>query len=423
MDSAIRVVVAVRFRVGLVVLLAAASLAWPPAPARAGGGVGAPSPVVGVQRVLVIPVQFADVAPGKTIREIQGKARRIAEWVAQASYGKARVEFRVLDWQRIPERLDLYRVSPHNYEVDRTRVRRLVEAALSLAGRTARLEDFSVFYVVVGAHTMPGSGYGMIAYCANPGMLSGVRRSARLEPLHLQDGRDLAVPVIVSAENAHPGHAAHDLLHALGGARDGRRAVPDLYDFDLQSHPPVGVPMTPALFAIHTGPWDIMSQHFVEVRLPPPPPSSFTRLQLGWIAPSQVVTVQPGQTRTVEIQSLESGRAPLVVKVPLGERRYLLLENRQRTGLGEVLPAEGLLVLEVNEEREEGSDIVRVVNANPGVPGLARAPFLPGQGERRAHVDRAAGVAVVPLAGGPDGTIRALVTTPEEAESRLSSQR
>jgi hypothetical protein len=37
-----------------------------------------------------------------------------------------------------------------------------------------------------------------------------------------------------------------------------------------------------------------------------------------------------------------------------------------------------MLVLEVNEDREEGTDIVRVIDANPSVPKMARAPFQPG---------------------------------------------
>lgn len=400
-------------RVSLVMLTLALPC-WPPSAAGA-SSVGAPATVAGVQRLLVVPVRFPDVATGKSLREITGKVRRVADWVENASYGKARLEFRVLDWQLLPEPLEQYRISPYNFKVDRTRVRRLVEEALSLAARTVRLDDFTCVYVVVGAQTTPGTGYGMIAYAANPGMLSGVRRFARLETIRLLDGGEFNRGVIVSAENAHPGHVAHDLLHALGGARDGRRAVPDLYDFELQSNPPRGERLHPALFGIHTGPWDIMSRHFIELQLPPPPPSSFTRLQLGWIDPSQAVTVRPGETRAVTLESLESGRSPLVVKVPLGPRRYLLLENRQKTGLAEVLPSAGLLVLEVNEEREEGSDIARVANANPSVPDLARAPFVLGRGERRAYVNEAAGVAVVPLGLEPDGRLRILVTTPDEA--------
>jgi M6 family metalloprotease-like protein len=304
-------------------------------------------------------------------------------------------------------------VSASNFEVDPARVRRLVSEALSAAARKVRIADFTQVYIVVGVETMPGTGYGMITYAANPGMLSGVRSGrARMETIQLDDGTRFDRGIVVSAETAHVGHVAHDMLHAFGGARDGRRAVPDLYDFATQHRPPPGARMHPSTVAIYAGPWDIMSQHFVERQLPPPPPSSFTRLQLGWIQPDQVVTVQPGQTQTVVLESLESGGKPLVVKVPLGPRRYLLLENRQKTGLGAVLPATGLVILEVDERRGEGAGIVRVANAKPDVHGFVQAPFVPG-GEPRAYINKAAGVAVVAVGVEEGDRLQILVTTPE----------
>jgi len=410
----------------LAVLVAAAACGAPAAqrpmraPAQpASSGVGAPIRLVGPQRVLVIPVRLPDVAPQRSMQQITGKVRRVAEWVQQASYGKASIEATTLDWQPLPHPLETYRVSQYNFQVDRTRVRRLVEDALAAASRSTRVADFPFVYIVVGAHTEPGTGYGMIAYCANPGMLTGVRRGRlELERLALPGGGSYAGGVVVTAENAHPGHVVHDLLHALGGAKDGKRPVPDLYDYELQSNPPKGERMTPELFSIHTGPWDIMSHHFIRMdETPPPPPSSFIRRQLGWIDDAQVVTVRPGETREVTLAPLESGQSPLVVRIPLGTARYLLVENRQPSGLGAVLPSSGMLVLEVNEDREEGTDIVRTIDANPSVPKLAHAPFQPGSGERRAHVSASDGVAVAPLALERDGRLRLVVTTPDRASA------
>lgn len=295
-------------------------------------------------------------------------------------------------------------------------MRRLLADALSAARRDTDPDAYRRVWIVVGVRTRPGEGYGMIAYAANPGMLSGVVRSrgrrARLESVELPGGGSFSGPAIVSAENAHVGHVAHDLLHALGGAKDGKRAVPDLYDFDLQSDPRVEH-TSPAPFAIHAGPWDIMSQHFIERDRPPPPPSSFTRLQLGWIEPSQTVTVRPGETREVTLKPLALGKGLLVVRVPIDAHRSLLVENRQRVGGDAVLPSAGLLVLEIDTSREEGAGIVRVADANPGVTGLKAAPFVPRAGERPSYRNASAGVAVAPLAVEPGGALRLVVTTPE----------
>jgi len=218
------------------------------------------------------------------------------------------------------------------------------------------------------------------------------------------------------------GHVAHDLLHALGGARDGKRVVPDLYDFELQSNPPRGR-MLPELFAIHTGPWDIMSQHFITWEKPPPHPSSFTRLQLGWIDPAQVATLRPGETREVKLNPLALGNGLLAVRVPIDAHRFLLIENRQPVKGDDILPSAGLLVLEVDMTREEGAGIVRVADANPGVPRLRAAPFAPGTGQLRYYRNADAGVAVAPLAVEPNGTLRLVVTTPERIMEFVPNER
>ncbi|MBI2014910.1 MAG: hypothetical protein HYS77_05155, partial [Candidatus Rokubacteria bacterium] len=76
-----------------------------------------------------------------------------------------------------------------------------------------RFPDVTPRRSVVGAHTEPGTGYGMIAYAANPGMLTGVRRGrVDLDRIALAGGGTYAGGVVVSAENAHPGHVVHDLL-------------------------------------------------------------------------------------------------------------------------------------------------------------------------------------------------------------------
>ena len=386
---------------------------------QAAAGIGAPAAVIGPKRILVVAVRFPGTVPAFSLSQLKEKVGKVDGYLRAASYGKTWLEPKLVGWYEMPAPLSQYQVSPLNYTVDRGRVRRLLADALAAARKDSAIEQYHVVWIVVGAHTRPGEGYGMIAYCANPGMLSGVRgHRAALETVELPGGLAFSGPAIVSAENAHVGHVAHDLLHALGGARDGRRVVPDLYDFDMQSDPeifrnPPGGRLLPRIFAVHAGPWDIMSQHFIEFPKAPPAPSTFTRLQLGWIDPDQVVTVRPGETRELVLQPLALGKGQLVVRVPLDSNRYLLLENRQAVGGDTALPSVGLLVLEVDTAREEGHGIVRAVNANPGIPYLYAAPFVPGAGERRFHRDPLIGVAVAPLAIEPGGAVRLIVTTPE----------
>jgi M6 family metalloprotease-like protein len=396
---------------------------------QAAAGIAAPAAVIGPQRMLIVAVRFPGTVPAFSLSQLKEKVGKVDGYLRAASYGKTWLEPKLVGWYEMPAPLSQYQVSPLNYKVDRGRVRRLLADALAAARKDAAIEEYHVVWIVVGARTRPGEGYGMIAYCANPGMLSGVRsHRAALETVELPGGLAFSGPAIVSAENAHVGHVVHDLLHALGGARDGRRVVPDLYDFDMQSDPevfrnPPGGRLLPRIFAVHAGPWDIMSQHFIEFPKAPPAPSTFTRLQLGWIDPDQVVTVRPGETRELVLQPLALGKGQLVVRIPLDSNRYLLLENRQGVGGDTVLPSAGLLVLEVDTAREEGHGIVRAVNANPGIPYLYAAPFVPGAGERRYHRDPLIGVAVAPLAIEPGGALRLIVTTPERTADYVPGDR
>ncbi len=386
-------------------------------------GVAEPVAAVGGQRLLVVAVRFPGTEPTQTLDQIRGKIARVDRYIRSASYGKAWLDPKLVGWYAMPAPIGDYSVSPHNFQVDRNRVRRLVSEALGAARLEIDLSAYQLVWIVVGVFTRPGEGYGMIAYAANPGMLSRTRGgAARLETVTLPAGGSYSGAAIVSAENAHLGHVVHDLLHALGGASGGQRAVPDLYDYELQSNPP-SRPMLPELFAVHTGPWDIMSQHFIERSLPPPAPSSFTRLQLGWISAEQVIYVKPGETREVALKPLASGGAPLVVRIELAARRYVLIENRQKTGIDRVLPAAGLVVLEVDTAREEGTAIVRTANANPGIPKLYGAPFVPGAGERRVYQNARSGVAIAPLAIEPDGTMRLVVTMPQQIKDFVRDAR
>ena len=347
-------------------------------------------------------------------------------YVRAASYNKAWLESKLTGWYDMHAGVDAYKVSPYNYQVDPARVRRLVADALGAAQRDVKLADYDVVWIVVGVFTRPPiEGYGMACYAANPGMLSHASGRGgfrpRLETVALTGGGSFAGLATVSVENAHVGHVVHDLFHALGGLKDGRRVLPDLYDFDLQSNPPPGL-MLPEVFSIHTGPWDIMSQHFIERLEPPPAPSSFTRLRLGWIAPEQVVNVKAGETREVTLSPLASGTGTLTVRVPLAGDRYLLVENRQRVGGDAMQRSAGMLVMEVDPSRAEGTAIVRTVDANPSVARLYAAPFLPGTGERRYYEDATAGVAVIPLEQAADGAMRVLVTTPERARLEAANR-
>lgn len=371
----------------------------------------------GTKRYLVILVNFPDVQPQKPLEEVRLRATaRVDQWYRSASYGQTGFAATVKGPYTLPEPLEVYKVSPYNYQVDPRRVYKLVRDALSLAEEDGTaINAFDVVAVIHRCTTRAGQGYGMICYCANPGMLSkGRRGQAAYVPVTTRKGTVFKKGVVVMAENFHLGFLVHDLAHAIGGVHEGMRLVGDLYDFDAQSRPRQVFQIHDA--ALYLGPWDIMSQHFQKPGQPAPGFSLFTKIRLGYVRPEQMAVVRPGETALVQLAPLDTGGPLLGVKIPLSSKRCLLVENRQPLKLDRFLPAAGVMIYEVDESRREGFGLVQAKNADPGAPNFSRAPFGVDGQARLALVDQKADVAVVPIIRqGNDYLV--LVTNASQAEA------
>jgi len=397
------------------------------------GSVADPISVEGPQRMLVIMVTFPGSKSVIPAEQIAKKAERVGAYIRAVSGGIAWMETTLSGPYELPAPLTEYSIKPYNAQVDRSRVNLLVRDALNAAQKDHDLSSFKQIWISVGAWTTPGTetGYGMICLSANPGFLhdptSGERFKMKAVPL--ADGSKFSGGIIINTENSVLGHVAHDLMHAMGGVISGERSVPCLYSQYLQSHPVGGGRPDYDEFSIYLGPWDVMSQHFLkktkqaensdERRQASPGITSFTRMQLGWFRPGQVVTVQPGETKEVTLEPLLGGEKELTVMIPVGKRRYILVENRQKVSFDSMLPSSGLLVLRVDRTREEGDGTVTVINANPSLPHFSGAPFMPGQGELLFFEDKALNIAIAPLAITETGAIRIVVTTPSRVKEFL----
>lgn len=367
----------------------------------------------GEQYVLMAAVKFPDVEPTFPLERIRKRAvDDLNEYIKEQSYGLAWVKADFRGWVKLPDPLSTYNVSPHNFKVDRNRVKKLIEDTMTALEKEVDFSKYQHLLIIPGAFTMPGKGYGMICYCANPGMLSGVRGDLRYVPLKSKGGKEFRGGVFVGAENAHLGMFAHDFFHALGGIHEKRRLVPCLYDFELQSD--ASKTPSPEHHAIYMGPWDIMSEHFVKKGEPPPGISSFTKIRLGWITPEQVLLVKPGEMAMTFLSPLSQKGDVLVVKVQLKRSLYYLIENRQPIGFDRNLPDSGLLILKVNSEVAEGSGTTRIMNANPNARHFSQATFRIEEDNRNLFLDRDYKVAILPL-WSDKGKMGVLVTTPEKS--------
>ncbi len=370
----------------------------------------------GNKRHLVIVVDFPDVTPTFSPEQIAVRAvERTARWYAAASHGRTTLTTRLCGPYTLPEPLAAYRVSPYNFEVSSDRVYKLASHALSQAERDGvPILEQDVVTVVHRCRTMPGRGYGMICYCANPGMISKVRGGrARYVPIKTASGARFQGGLVVMAENFHLGFLVHDLAHALAGVQDGSRLAQDLYDFELQSTPRQQFHIYDA--AIYLGPWDLMSQHFIERRQPPPGFSLFTMTRMGYVDTGQMVIARAGETALARLAPLALGGRTLGMKLPLADGRYLLVENRQRVKVDRMLPAEGVMIYTVDPSLEEGSGQVRAANAGPDAFNFSRAPFGVDGQAKSLYLGQDQGVVIAPLAKlGRDYLV--LATGPGHAE-------
>ena len=182
---------------------------------------------IGEQHVLVLAVRFPDVEPRFPIKLIRKKVvRGLDKYVKEQSYGLTWVKADFRGWITLPDPIRKYNVSPYNFKVDKTRVKKLIEDSMSAVEKEADFSQYQHIIVILGAFTTPGKGYGMICYCANPGMLSGVKQNIRYVPMESKGGQTFRGGVCVAAENAHLGMFAHDFFHALGGLYKNKRLIP-----------------------------------------------------------------------------------------------------------------------------------------------------------------------------------------------------
>ena len=370
----------------LVPLLLLSFAAWGPqtrgaAESPAADAVASPSIIKG----LVVLVQFPDARAAVDRSMVERRFnRQLGDYVRQMSYGKVSLAVDVTErWYEMPKPVTGYRISPRTLEVDKSRVRVLIDDALGAAEKDADFSKYSFVAIFMAAGIRD---YGMIGLCGYPGML-GWRDE---DVLRTRNGHVVPGGVAIFCYQAHLGTLFHDVAHILGGVRDGKRVVPCLYDHDLQAKPgPVRETFHEAI--VNMGFWDPMSCHYWRRDAPPPGLSSWTKLRLGWLEESKVRTVRKSDETEVVLGPLQDGSAEvLAIKLPVSGSSFYLIENRQPIGYDQNLPGSGVLILYADDEIAEcrhGRAPVKLVNAQPSVPRLEGAAF--DAGERNSFRDEA----------------------------------
>ena len=328
-------------------------------------------------RGIAILVQFPDVKHNVTRQFAMGRFNQgLGSYVREMSYGAVSLAVEVTPgWYTLPRSVKDYRISSRNLEVDKSRVRRLIDDALRAADKDVDFSRYDFTVVFMGAQLQE---YGMIGLCGYPGMLGWIGEGDLKTP----NRQVVKGGVAIFSNQAHLGTLFHDVAHILGGVKDGRRMVPCLYDHDLQAKPgPMREVFVDAL--IHMGFWDPMSCHYYQWGVPPMGISSWTRIRLGWMDPSRIKVVKPGESLECTLSPLAGTSGDTaVIKIPLSDSTYYLLENRQPVGSDRNLPGSGVLIMYADDriaECRRGESPVRLVNADPSAPHLEGAAFDVGK--------------------------------------------
>lgn len=141
--------------------------------------------------------------------------------------------------------------------------------------------------------------------------------------------------IVISEEiNTRAGVFAHEFGHVLG--------LPDLYDLDGSSR--------------GLGSWSRMGStdnaHL----------DAWSKVKLGWVEP--IVLTSPME---LIIPPVEANKA--IYKIPITEKEYFLLENRQNIGFDAELPGSGLLIYHVDEAVNETFQMNNMEEWYPGCTG------------------------------------------------------
>jgi len=190
---------------------------------------------------------------------------------------------------------------------------------------------------------------------------------------------------------------AHELGHTIG--------LPDLYDHVIREQ------LKSGNGAIYVGPWCLMSTtwggsvHFC----------AYSKLSGNLIDPKRMEIVQRGMTEVVTLQPLEVKTEALqIVKIPLSNERYYLVEIRRKIGSDKLLPDEGMLITLVDNSIQ-GDGFLKVIDAQTETEALGDATFDIRPGKKNVFVDTDKNLAIIAVLIKDDAYL-ICVTTADKAE-------
>ena len=314
--------------------------------------------------MLILAVSFQDVNPSLSIAELKQQwFGTVPSYYHEASFGKLTIEGDMYGWYKLPHPESYYgRDCRAINDANCSGINqswRIANDTVPLVEKDVNFSDYD-YYVFLHA----GAGQETSLNTNDIWSITYFDQSLRTPTKTLT--RFNVVPELEAQPNVPNGVWCVEFAHNLG--------VPDLYD--TTDGPNNGKPIL--------GPWELMDKGSWNGDPPGSLPAHMTawaKIRLGWINGSMLVTASPG-TMTVLVAPTEVASNQVhAIEIPIGENedssQYYLVEVRRQIGFDAALPAEGVLITEVNESRTVG--IVRVINGDPGEADLSNAVWQVGQ--------------------------------------------
>jgi immune inhibitor A len=290
----------------------------------------------GTAKVLIIPVQFKDVAHwgGNNVSSLSNRTfsddpsmLSLNDYLKECSGGKFNITGNVTPWVNSSYNMSYYGADGTYIDDLNGPIYRLVTEAVMLADSYV---DFSKFdadkdgvvdhlIVVHAGQAQEGWGGGKNDIWSHHWAVLNTNLKV--------DGVQV-YPYSMVSEYSPVGTWAHEFGHDLG--------LPDLYDIDGSSQ---GV-----------GRWDVMgSGSWNGGGRYPAHYSAWSKTKLGWVSPIDII----GPMANMTMNSVEKGGPVYRLKIgdPANSKEYFLLENRQRIGFDQKLPGDGLLIWHVDDSQ------------------------------------------------------------------------
>ena len=319
-----------------------------------------PRPVVGVQKALVLMVEFSDVKFRKSLSDVEEMLDAVRSWFYASSYGRM-----ILDYTVYPRPITLpkpysYYGAPEPGAQRGDNPEKIVEYYLTITDYVLEKTqiDFGEYSHVIVIHaggdeSTTGNPNHIWSHCLcfGPAIRNlsedSLREFAGLLYLPSRDGSWRAIYGIETvSEEEDMNIMIHEFTHSMG--------VADQYIYGRDGYSK----------GSEVGFWSNMDAGaFIGVDI-----DGWSKYILGWI---EAVEYSIPVDEEVELYTLDSKHEPKAIKVDINDEEYYFIHARRRDAIDSRLPGEGVIVFKINRmlpRTVEDNFMVRLFDANPRTP-------------------------------------------------------